>query len=164
MTRPYRLIFLFLAMLPLSALGQNDDLAKVKEQELEEVRERIISRYAAPRGSAPAGTRELWFAPDILHSLITAADLSFADLLLYAPTDADASQFVVLGHVRSSTGGTVHGGDPVGTVVSSDSRRMLARSFTDGVRTEVPITIAGQTSFTDPTVEEGFASPVVIEL
>ena len=41
MTRPHRLIFLFLAILPLSAWGQNDDLAKVKEQELEEVRERI---------------------------------------------------------------------------------------------------------------------------
>ena len=41
MTRSHRLIFLLLAMLPLAVLGQNDDLAKVKEQELEEVRERI---------------------------------------------------------------------------------------------------------------------------
>ena len=96
----------------------------------------------------------------LLGSWSLPADLSFADLLLYAPTDTNASQFVVLGHVRSTTGGTVHGGDPIGTVVSVGVRRMLARSFADGVRTEVPITVAGRSGFADPTVEEGFAAPV----
>ena len=41
MTRPHRNILVLLATIPLLAQGQNDDLAKVKEQELEEVRERI---------------------------------------------------------------------------------------------------------------------------
>ena len=41
MTRPLTLILLILATLPAMAWGQDDDLAKVKEQELEEVRERI---------------------------------------------------------------------------------------------------------------------------
>jgi len=96
----------------------------------------------------------------LLGSWSLPADLSFADLLLYAPTDADASRFIVLGHVRSTTAGTVHGGDPVGTFVPSDARRMLARTFTDGVRTEVPITVVGPGGFTDPTVEEGIAAPI----
>ena len=41
MTRPHRLILILLVTIPLLAQGQDDDLAKVKEQELEEVRKRI---------------------------------------------------------------------------------------------------------------------------
>ena len=41
MTRLHTLILVLLATIPLGAQGQDDDLAKVKEQELEEVRERI---------------------------------------------------------------------------------------------------------------------------
>jgi len=83
------------------------------------------------------------------------ADLSFADLLLYAPVrDADDS-FVVLGHVRSSTGATAHAGDPVGDLVAGSGRRMLSRCLGDGVRTEVPISVADRSSLTDPTVVEG---------
>jgi septal ring factor EnvC (AmiA/AmiB activator) len=41
MTRPHRNILILLVTIPLLAQGQDDDLAKVKEQELEEVRERI---------------------------------------------------------------------------------------------------------------------------
>lgn len=83
------------------------------------------------------------------------ADLSFADLLLYAPLDASAESFVVLGHVRSSTGATAHAGDPIGSIVHAADRRMLGRCFVDGVRTEVPITVPGARHFGDSTVIEG---------
>lgn len=105
-------------------------------------------------------SREVAHLQRLVGSWSLPADLSFADLLLYAPTDADAGRFIVLGHVRSSTGATAHDGDPVGTVVSSAGRRMLVRSYADGVRTEVPITLAGRGAFADPTVEEGVAGPL----
>jgi len=85
------------------------------------------------------------------------ADLSFADLLLYAPVDGSAESFVVLGHVRSSTGATAYAGDPVGSIVPVAGRRMLGRCFADGVRTEVPITVPGGYHFGDSTVVEGVA-------
>ena len=59
-----------------------------------------------------------------------------ADLLLCAPVDSDATSFVVLGHIRSSTGPTSHAGDPVGRIVASSARPMVQRCFIDGLRFE----------------------------
>lgn len=86
------------------------------------------------------------------------ADLSFGDLLLFAPVGGGADSFVVLGHVRSSTGVTAHAGDPVGAVVAGVGRRLLRRCLEDGVRTEVPVSAQEGGSFDDPTVVEGVGS------
>ncbi|MEZ5165849.1 MAG: histidine kinase N-terminal domain-containing protein [Acidimicrobiales bacterium] len=64
------------------------------------------------------------------------SDLSFSDLLLYAPVDASASSFIVLGHTRSVTGTTVHEADPVGTEVSAAVRPLLQRVLREGRRAE----------------------------
>ncbi|MDW3219358.1 MAG: histidine kinase N-terminal domain-containing protein [Acidimicrobiales bacterium] len=84
------------------------------------------------------------------------SDLSFSDLLLYAPVDASATSFVVLGHMRSVTGSTVHVADPVGSVVAADSRPQLRLAYLDGERTDglVPWAPAHGPSRDDPTVEE----------
>ena len=83
------------------------------------------------------------------------SDLSFSDLLLYAPTDAEASAFVVLGHTRSVTGVTVHYSDPVGGVVGASSRPLLRAALRDGRRSEGPVPRDGvPRSGDDPLVEE----------
>ena len=57
MTRPLPLILLILATLPVSGFGQDDDLAKVKEQELEVVRERISTLKQSMDKSASSRDR-----------------------------------------------------------------------------------------------------------
>ncbi len=89
---------------------------------------------------------------DHLHRLVAAwaplADLSFSDLLLYAPCSpgaaayADAGvepspvqaseRFVVLAHVRANSGPTVHISDPVGARVPADANRWLNSALADG--------------------------------
>ena len=59
-------------------------------------------------------------------------DLSYSDLLLYAPTRADRSEFITLGHCRSVTGPTVRPGDPVGTVIESSTRPLIAKALGEG--------------------------------
>jgi two-component sensor histidine kinase len=64
------------------------------------------------------------------------ADLSFTDLVLYAPTNSDGAEFVVLAHVRSTTGPTIHPIDPVGDSVTAGKRPHLFRVLTEGRRVE----------------------------
>ena len=66
-------------------------------------------------------------------------DLASADLLLYAPTGEAAGEFVVLGHVRPTTGLTSYRLDPVGEIVSPITRPVLGRCWRDGIRREVPV-------------------------
>ncbi len=90
-------------------------------------------------------------------------DLSFADLLLYAPLDASASEFVVLGHVRSATGATVHQGDPVSECVSAVARPGLARCLREGRRSESILAAPDEVSSAgDDTVEEDVFLPGLI--
>ena len=50
------------------------------------------------------------------------ADLCFSDLLLMAPVDGEEGhRFVVLAHVRPTTGQTLYPADLVGTVVQGSS-------------------------------------------
>jgi two-component system, sensor histidine kinase PdtaS len=69
------------------------------------------------------------------------ADLCFADLLLFAATDADEpaadgssapDRLVVLGQMRPLTNQTLYRSDLVGTVVSADDRPLVARSLALG--------------------------------
>ncbi len=71
---------------------------------------------------------------DWLHKLVgewqLLADLSFADLLLFAPTGADA--FVCVAQIRPSTGPTGYQDDKVGMVVAAASRPQLALALAEG--------------------------------
>ena len=99
---------------------------------------------------ARAGTALDERSIDHLHRLVASwaplADLSFGDLLLYAPcvagfdpaTMAGASDlassetvsadggFVVLAHARANTGPTVHVVDPVGTIMQGPAVGLAA--------------------------------------
>jgi two-component sensor histidine kinase len=57
------------------------------------------------------------------------ADLSFSDLLLFAPTTSagDDQQFVVLAQIRPSTSQTVYRSDWVGSVLTAEERPVVAR-------------------------------------
>ncbi|MEM8708511.1 MAG: histidine kinase N-terminal domain-containing protein [Actinomycetota bacterium] len=94
----------------------------------------------------------------LVGSWALPCDLAFADLLLYAPTDDEASAFVVLGHVRSSTGPTAHSGDPVGRVVDRVERPMLRRCYVDGLRFESPMAETMPPGALDATVWEGITT------
>lgn len=92
------------------------------------------------------------------------SDLSFADLLIYAPTSAEADAFIVLGHTRSLTGPTVHVADPVGTEVRSTVRPLLRRALLDGSRCSGVVDVAGPTvlpSSDAPFVEEDLPLPAL---
>ena len=91
----------------------------------------------------------------LVGSWALPCDLAFADLLLYAPVDSDATSFVVLGHIRSSTGPTSHAGDPVGRIVASSARPMVQRCFIDGLRFESPMAEQVSSETLDTTVLEG---------
>ena len=101
-----------------------------------------------------------------LQRLVSAwsllSDLSFSDLLLYAPTDSSASRFVVLGHTRSVTGSTVYDTDPVGNEISAARRPLLAHSLVEGRRVD-GVTPRGDAitvrSGDDPLVEENVRLP-----
>ncbi len=99
---------------------------------------------------ARAGTTLDERSIDHLQRLVAAwalpADLSLADLVLYAPvaTDSSAYQpsddaFLVLAHVRSTTAPTVHLDDPVGTRVSGSSCRWLRNAIANGIAGETQI-------------------------
>ncbi|HIG25789.1 MAG TPA: ATPase [Acidimicrobiia bacterium] len=65
------------------------------------------------------------------------ADLSFADLLLYAPKAGEAQAgLVLLGHMRPTTGMTLYRADLVGQTFSSDRRPVVDECFTNGAITE----------------------------
>lgn len=87
-------------------------------------------------------------------------DLAFADLLLYAPCDAEAEEFVVIAHVRPATAATFHADDPVGTRVRRTQRPDLARCYLDGHRLEAPLAVPPPVGALDDTVEEGVQSPL----
>ncbi len=99
---------------------------------------------------------------DHLHRLVASwaplADLSFGDLLLYAPcatgraTSEAGGGFVVLAHARSNTGPTVHTVDPVGTVVRGQPLTWLRTAIDAGEPGEAEIAEPGASE--DPVVEE----------
>ena len=74
------------------------------------------------------------------------ADFCFADLLLFAPTDEHAKQFVVVGQIRPTTGQTLHRSDLFGEVTDDAVRPLVGRSFRLGEIIEDEIT--------DPVIRE----------
>ena len=117
---------------------------------------------------ARAGTALDERSIDHLHRLVASwaplADLSFGDLLLYAPcadgfdpatvgvssdTAADESGegggggFVVLAHARANTGPTVHTVDPVGTIVRGPTVPWLRAAMVSGEAGEAEVAETG---------------------
>ena len=124
---------------------------------------------------------------DHLHRLVASwaplADLSFGDLLLYAPCtsgfdpasvgvseDREPGEvaasgdgdFVVLAHARASTGPTVHVVDPVGTVVRAAACGWLRTALATGEAGEGEIAEVGAHSVVgdDTVVEEEGSLPL----
>jgi hypothetical protein len=72
-----------------------------------------------------------------LHRLIASwrslADLSFSDLLLFAPVEGEGGRrFVVLGQVRPTTGQTLYPDDLVGRVVAESERPLVTQAWRRG--------------------------------
>ena len=136
---------------------------------------------------AEAGTPLDEPAIDHLHRLVASwaplADLSFGDLLLYAPCVAGfdpasvvASEdrapgrtvvgadgdFLVVAHARCNTGPTVHTVDPVGTLVQGSASAWLHKAIDAGEVGEAEITEAGARSSVgdDTVVEEAGTLPL----
>ncbi|CAN5689929.1 PAS domain-containing sensor histidine kinase [soil metagenome] len=70
------------------------------------------------------------------------ADLCFADLLLFVPTDPEGSHFVILGQMRPTTSQTLYRRDWIGEITDGADRPLVARSFRLGEIIEGEITIA----------------------
>jgi two-component sensor histidine kinase len=87
---------------------------------------------------------------DHLHRLVASwqalADLSFSDLLLLAPVEADGGRrFLVLAHVRPTTGQTLYPDDLVGRVVDESERPLVARAWRVGEMTTGVASVLGAT-------------------
>ena len=74
------------------------------------------------------------------------ADLCFSDLLLFVPTDAEGTHFVVAGQVRPTTNQTLYVRDLLGEIADRDERPLIARSWRRGEIIEGEVT--------DPIIRE----------
>ena len=135
---------------------------------------------------ARAGTALDERSIDHLHRLVGSwaplADLSFGDLLLYAPcvagfdpaamagaSDLTADEigssdggFVVLAHARANTGPTVHVVDPVGTIMQGPALAWLQAAMDTGEAGEAEVAEAGSGPVVgdDTVVEEADSLPL----
>ena len=91
-------------------------------------------------------------------------DLSFADVLLSAPSDPQEpdTDFFVLGHARSAAGSTVHRVDPVGERVDPDLLALHRMCYFDGVGRGGVIGPQTDAAPADDTVEEEILLPGMI--
>ena len=94
------------------------------------------------RGSSALDEPRIAHLQRLVASWGLLADFCFADLLLFAPIDRDASRFVVLSQVRPTTSQTVYRGDWVGSEVDEDERPLVARSFRLGEIIEGEVTLS----------------------
>ncbi|MFH5824000.1 sensor histidine kinase [Georgenia sp. AZ-5] len=95
-----------------------------------------------------------------LHQLVgdwqVVADLAFADLVLWLPTEDGG--FVAVAHCRPSTAATVHYDDIVGHRVSEPRRQLMAQTMADGgihTRADQARTINAIREVLVPVVHEG---------
>jgi two-component sensor histidine kinase len=87
-----------------------------------------------------------------LHRLVAGwgvlSDLSFSDLLLFAPvTRGAADTFVVLGQIRPTTNQTLHLDDLVGKVMTATERPVLPRAWAVGSVVEGEVAIPRRSEF-----------------
>src|SRR5579871_4799115 len=73
------------------------------------------------------------------------ADLSFADLLLFAPVSRPGpTAFVVLGQMRPTTSQTLHHEDMVGEIIPESDRPLVARALRQGAIMEGEINVSSR--------------------
>jgi len=85
------------------------------------------------RGRAALTAAALAHLRRLVNTWRPLSDLSFSDLLLLAPiAGEDGHRFVVLGHIRPTTGQTVYPTDMIGTIVDEVERPMLTRAWRTG--------------------------------
>jgi two-component sensor histidine kinase len=68
----------------------------------------------------------------LIRSWGLLADLSFSDVLLFAPTSADPDKLILLGHVRPTTAQTIYRTDLVGELFRSAERPVVNEAFESG--------------------------------
>ena len=71
------------------------------------------------------------------------ADLSFSDVLLFAPTSADPDKLILLGHVRPTTAQTIYRTDLVGELFRSSERAAVGAAFRSGTICEDSLQLIG---------------------
>jgi two-component sensor histidine kinase len=85
------------------------------------------------RGRTALSGEPLAHVRRLLNTWRPLSDLSFSDLLLLVPLpDEDGHRFVVLGHIRPTTGQTVYPIDIIGTIVDEVERPLLTRAWRTG--------------------------------
>ncbi|MFV0524314.1 MAG: sensor histidine kinase [Acidimicrobiales bacterium] len=82
-------------------------------------------------------------ARDHLRRLVSSwgplADLSFADLLLFAPVGDDGQRFIVLAQMRPTTAQTLYRDDQLGGFVTAAERPLVAAAMRSGKITEAEL-------------------------
>ena len=77
-------------------------------------------------------TRQLLHLQRLVSWWGLLADLSFADLLLFAPIDESGRRFTIVSQIRPTTGQTLYPDDHVGVIADDVHRPLVARAFTLG--------------------------------
>ena len=93
-----------------------------------------IPLFELARSNTALSGEGLRHAQRLVASWQPLADLCFSDLLFLAPVEGEEGhRFVVLAHVRPTTGQTLYPVDLVGTVVQELERPLVARSWRTGM-------------------------------
>jgi len=77
-------------------------------------------------------TRQLLHLQRLVSWWGLLADLSFADLLLFAPADDSGRHFTIVSQIRPATGPTLYHDDHVGVIADDVDRPLVARAYTLG--------------------------------
>jgi two-component sensor histidine kinase len=92
-----------------------------------------IPLYELARANTGLSGDALRHAQRLVATWQPLADLCFSDLLLLAPVQGEEGhRFVVLAHVRPTTGQTLYPADLVGTVVQEVERPVVSRAWRKG--------------------------------
>ncbi|MEX2254044.1 MAG: histidine kinase N-terminal domain-containing protein [Acidimicrobiia bacterium] len=92
-----------------------------------------IPLYELARANTGLSGESLRHAQRLVATWQSLADLCFSDLLMLAPVQGEEGhRFVVLAHVRPTTGQTLYPADLVGTVVQEIERPVVARAWRKG--------------------------------
>ncbi len=92
-----------------------------------------IPLFELARSNTALSGEALRHAQRLVASWQPLADLCFSDLLFKAPVEGEEGhRFVVLAHVRPTTGQTLYPADLVGTVVQELERPLVARAWRKG--------------------------------
>lgn len=104
-------------------------------------------------------TRQLLHLQRLVSWWGLLADLSFADLLLFAPLDTSGQRFTIVSQIRPTTGQTLYPDDHVGVVADDIQRPLVARAFMLGevVEGEIRLQQTGRRArvLSIPVVHEG---------